>query len=165
MSSSDSAPVPAPIPSPLPLEGRLLGIDFGTVRLGFSVCGPEQDYASPLENYTRRSLELDLRHLKQLIQDYRIVGLVVGLPVHMSGEEGGGARAVRDFAAWIGRHCPLPIAFADERYSSSFADDLMAGLELTKKKRTARRDKLAAQMILQGYLDHRDAPPADLRNR
>ncbi|MBD3674925.1 MAG: RuvX/YqgF family protein, partial [Planctomycetaceae bacterium] len=71
-------------PDPFPAEGALLGIDFGTKRLGFAVSDKAQTIASPVENYQRQNSDVDKRALLRLKEDYRIVGLVVGLPVHMS---------------------------------------------------------------------------------
>jgi len=165
MSSAGASPPDSVAPSSFPAQGRLLGIDFGTVRLGFAVSNQEQTLASPLDNYTRRSLDLDLKHLRLLIQDYRSVGLVIGLPVHMSGREGGTAREARKFGDWIARHISLPITYADERFSSAWAEEQLMGLEMTNKQRKARRDKLAATIILQNFLDHRDAPLQDYTAR
>ncbi|MEZ6145844.1 MAG: Holliday junction resolvase RuvX [Planctomycetaceae bacterium] len=82
----------------LPKEGRLLGLDYGTKRLGVAVCDDLQIIASPLENYSRYSIEADELFLKQTVKEYRIIGIVVGLPVHMSGDEGG--KATRGARVW-----------------------------------------------------------------
>lgn len=149
-----------------PRTGSIMGIDFGTKRLGFATCNYEQTIAIPLENYERRTLELDARRLQFLVDEYRIVGLVVGLPVHMSGEEGSGASAAREFGKWAAEKAERPLMFWDERFSSQRADEILQMAELTKKKRKARRDMLAAQAILQSYLDapEKAQPPADLRS-
>lgn len=139
-----------------PARGALLGIDFGTKRLGFAVCNREQTIASPVENYTRSSKDADARALKRLVGEYTVVGLIVGLPVHMSGEEGGMARQVREFGKWAGEVTGLPIRFADERFSSLTAEVYLFEAEMTNKKRKQRLDMLAAQTILQHYLDRPD---------
>lgn len=150
---------------PFPEQGRLMGIDFGTRRLGLAVSTPEQTIASPLENYTRRSRQDDADYLRRLVQEHRIVGLVVGLPVHMSGEEGGKARQARRFGDWAAKATGLPVCFWDERYTSALAEDTLRGAELSRKKRQSRLDKVAAQIMLQSYLDaeDRDRPPPSLR--
>ncbi len=153
-------------PATFPSAGALLGIDFGAKRLGFAVCDRDQSIASPLENYERRTLELDARKLRLVVEEYRIVGLVVGLPVHMSGEEGAKASEARVFGEWAAKAVDRPLTFWDERHSSQRADEILQLAELTKKKRKHRRDMLAAQAILQSYLDapDRSAKPVDLRN-
>ncbi len=149
---------------PFPFEGRLLGLDFGTKRLGIAVSTPDQTISSPLENYARSTPNLDLKHLRELASEYRIAGLVVGLPVHMSGEEGGVARSAREFGMGLAEELALPIRFWDERFTSARAEEILQAASLTKKQRKARRDKLAAQLLLQSFLDakDRDKPPVAL---
>jgi len=140
----------------LPTKGRLLGLDYGTKRIGIAVSTVEQNIASPLETYARRDSEADAGHLKALAAEYSSVGLVVGLPVHMSGDEGQKANEAREFGRWVGDVTGLPVAYWDERYTSALAEVHLMGAELSKKKRKARIDKLAAQFILQAYLDAED---------
>ena len=141
---------------PFPSEGRLLGLDFGTKRLGIAVSTPDQGIASPLENYDRKNPRLDAKHLRELAEDYRIAGLVVGLPVHMSGDEGGLARSAREFGLWIAEETNLPLRFWDERFTSALAEEILQAASLTKKQRKARKDKLAAYLLLQSFLDAQD---------
>jgi putative Holliday junction resolvase len=142
-----------PESSIFPVRGRLLGIDFGTKRLGLAICNPEQTISSPLENYTRRDLAQDARHIRRLVQEERIVGLVIGLPVHMSGDEGGKALEAREFGIWIAAETQLPVMYWDERYTSLQAEQMMLSAELTPKQRKARRDMLAAQILLKDFLN------------
>lgn len=148
-----------------PTEGRLLGLDFGTRRLGVAVSTPEQSIASPLETLQVFSDEVTEGHLRQLVAEYGIVGLVVGLPVHMSGEEGEKARQARTFGQRLAERLNLPVCFWDERFTSALADDALAEAGLSRQKRKARLDKLAAQMMLQSFLDapDRDAAPPAMR--
>lgn len=147
---------PEPTEPILPPEGRLLGLDYGQVRLGVAVTTYEQNIASPLENYDRRDDEVDAKFLRRIVEDYQIVGIVVGLPVHMSGDEGGSARKARDFGAWVARQTERPVAFWDERFTSVIAEGHLLEAGLTKDQRKARRDKLAAMILLQSYLDADD---------
>ena len=139
----------------LPSRGRLLGIDFGTRRLGFAVSDSDQLMASPLENYTRRNDNLDGKHLQKVIRDYGIVGIVVGLPLHLSGDESEMSQKVRKFGSWVAELTQLEVCFHDERHTSSIAEDFLLEVELTKKQRKARIDKLASQLILQSLLNLR----------
>jgi putative Holliday junction resolvase len=145
-----------------PREGRLLGLDYGTKRIGFAISTFEQNIASPLENYTRRSQSEDARRLKELVDEYFAVGLVVGLPVHMSGEEGGKASEARTFGAWASQASGLPVCYWDERLTSTMAEAHLIAAELSKKKRKARTDMLAAVFMLQSFLDAADRtrPPS-----
>src|SRR5437764_8079015 len=139
--------------SELPRAGRLAAIDYGTVRLGVAITDPDQRLASPLENYTRRGVESDTRWLADLAKHERIVGFVVGLPIHISGDESQKSREARTFGQWVGERTGLPVVFFDERYTSAHAEALLLEAELTKKRRKQRLDKLAAQILLSAYLE------------
>lgn len=147
-----------------PTEGALFGLDFGTKRIGVAVCSDNQSIACPLESYERRNEKLDTDWLVQLAHGYQVVGLVVGLPVHMSGDEGGKALEARKFGAWATAVTGLPVKFWDERYSSAIADMHMSATKISKKKKKTRRDQVAAQVFLQRFLDsdNRDAKPESL---
>lgn len=178
MQTPDSLPDPIPNPpaevpeaapaveQAVPTVGRLLGVDYGTKRLGFAVCNAEQTIASPVENYNRQTPQIDAKCVQRLVSEYRIVGLVVGLPVHLSGHESQKSRESKAFGAWLQQITGLPIAYADERYSSAFAEQHLMSLSFTKKKRQARLDMLAAQSILQAYIEgKRLAEPGALSDR
>ena len=145
----------------LPTDGRLLGIDYGTKRIGIAVSDPEQKYSGPLDNYTRRTETEDIRHLQAIIKANCVVGLVVGLPVHMSGDEGGMASGARVFGEWLREQLQLPVVYWDERFTSAIAEEHLLEAGLSKKKRKARLDKIAAQILLQSFLDadNRQAKP------
>jgi putative Holliday junction resolvase len=145
-----------PAAAEFPTRGRLLGLDFGTKRLGLALSNPEQTIATPLETHLRRDARQDEKHLQRIVREYGIVGLVVGLPVHMSGEEGEKAREARAFGQWASKAANRPVCFTDERYTTVMADEHLHAAGLSPKKRQALRDKLAAQILLQGYLDGHD---------
>ena len=137
----------------LPSVGRLAGIDFGTVRVGVAITDPDQRLASPLENYTRRGAAADSQWLRDLVNQERLAGFVVGLPVHLSGDESAKSREARQFGQWIKELTGLPVAYFDERFTSAQAESLLLGAELTKKRRKQRLDMLAAQILLAAYLE------------
>lgn len=134
-------------------RGRLLGVDFGTVRVGLAISDPDRILASPLATYSRQGPEADARYFRELAVAERVVGLVVGLPVHMSGQEGQKAAEARAFGNWLAELMRLPVVFWDERYTTAEAERLLLGAQLTSKRRKARRDRVAAQILLQSYLD------------
>ncbi|GAB5444719.1 MAG: Holliday junction resolvase RuvX [Fuerstiella sp.] len=147
--------------SPFPERGRLLGIDYGTRRVGVAVTDLFQEFASPLHNYDRSGHQADEHFFLKLVKEYEPVGFVVGLPVHLSGDESQKSREAREYAAWLTNLTGLPHTFQDERYSSSRAESMLLQAELSKKKRKARMDKLAAQILLQAFLDRtKPAKPA-----
>ncbi len=132
---------------------RILALDFGLRRVGGAISDPLREFASPLEVYERRNDELDARHYRALVREHDIATIVVGLPVHTSGREGELALLARRWGAWLASVTGLPVAYVDERYTSIEADNLMIESGLKRQKRKALRDKLAAQILLQGYLD------------
>lgn len=144
----------------LPFNGALFGIDFGTKRIGVAISNPEQTMSMPLENYTLQKPELDAAWLRQLARGYGVRGLVIGLPVHMSGDEGAKAKQAREFGKWAAEVTGLPVAWWDERYSSSVADMRLDQSGASRKQRRGRRDQLAAQVILQSFLDADDRTAA-----
>ena len=143
----------------LPREGRLVGVDFGTVRIGIAISDARQTIASPLDNYTRGSKDQDAGYFQRLVKEETVVGLVLGLPVHMSGDESKKSQEAREFGKWVAAVTGLPVDFYDERLSSVIADDFLAVGQLTNKQRQKRRDMLAAQVILANYLE------SDLRSK
>lgn len=140
-------------PRPLPQEGRLAGIDFGTVRHGIALSDPGQILASPFENYTRQNNELDAQWFLDLVNQESVVGFVVGLPIHLSGDESPKSKEAKKFGDWLSQLTNLPVEYQDERYTSVEAEQQMLAANLTKKRRKARMDMLAAQMILRAYLE------------
>jgi len=163
--SSAAEPSAAGRTPSVPCEGRLLGLDYGTRRIGVAVCDDMQIIASPLENYTRASEEADSHFLRDVVSEYRVVGIVVGLPVHMSGDEGGKAAEARAFGDWVSGITSLPVAYRDERYTSSMADDHLRAAGVPRGRRKELRDKIAAQIILQSFIESgdRSQSPGSLR--
>lgn len=157
MASSD----PNSGPDDFPGEGRLLGLDFGTRRIGVAISTPEQTIASALITIHRSTREADSEKLQKVVQEYRIAGLIVGLPILLSDQEGESARHAREFGAWAAEATGLPMRFWDERFSSSYADDVIREAGMNKKRAKERRDMLAAQSFLQSYLDSRRVPAID----
>jgi putative Holliday junction resolvase len=134
-------------------KGRLLGVDFGTVRVGLAVSDADRLIASPLETYVRRDAKSDAAYFVNVVTAERIVGLVVGLPLHTGGEEGIKAKEARAYGAWLAESTGLPCVLWDERCTTAAAEDALRDAGLTHRKRKDRRDRVAAQLILQGYID------------
>lgn len=142
----------AAAPTPRPL-GKVAAVDFGTVRLGVAISDQDRQFASPYENITRRSLRLDAQWFVDFVREERIVLFVVGLPLFPSGDESPKSAQAREFGAWLKDQTGIDVVFYDERYSSKFADELMREAHFTQKKKQARRDMLAAYVLLAAYLE------------
>lgn len=141
--------------SELPITGRLAGIDFGTVRVGIAMCDESQKWVTPLETYLRKNEKQDAIFFRNVATRERLVGFVLGLPIHCDGQESEKSQQVRSFAHWLGKVCELPIAFFDERFTTAEARRLLAGTGLTLQQRKSRLDRLAAHLILSEFLESR----------
>ena len=110
--------------------------------------------ASPLETYRRRDRTQDAELLQDPGGAKKAVGqIVVGLPVHLDGREGEKAAEARAFGDWLAKLTGLPVVYWDERFTTVLAESALWAAGLTHKRRKARRDRVAAQMLLQAYLD------------
>jgi putative Holliday junction resolvase len=132
---------------------RLLGVDYGSVRVGLAVSDPGRKIAFPLATYTRRGTARDAAYFAELVREEGIGRIVVGLPVHLSGREGQKAEEARAFGRWLAEATGLPVVFWDERFTTVQAESALWEAGLTHKRRKERRDRVAAQMLLQAYLD------------
>ena len=132
---------------------RIAGIDYGTVRIGIALASTEIGIAGPFENYARRSPKLDAEYFRTFAKEERIDRFVVGLPVHLHGGESQKSTEARAFGKWLGELTSVPVEYFDERFTTSEADELLSSRKLTKKQRQARRDQLAAQIMLTAYLE------------
>ena len=131
----------------------IAGIDFGTVRIGIALADPEIKIASAYENYTRRGPAADAKYFCRLARDQSLERFVVGLPVHLDGRESQKSREAREFRAWLAEATSLPVEYFDERFTSAEAEQHLLDAGLSKKKRRARLDKLAAQIMLTAWLE------------
>ena len=132
---------------------RILAIDPGSVRIGLAISDTERRIASPLTTYTRRDTTQDANYFKKIVEDEEIGLILVGLPVREDGYEGEQAKAARVLGEWLQQTTGVECIYCDERFTSFAADESMNAAGLTKKQRKARRDRVAAQVLLQTYLD------------
>ena len=132
--------------------GRVLALDYGTRRVGVAVSDPlgitaqahsVLDGAGPglMGNISRLAAELGAERI------------VIGLPVSLDGSEGPAAAAVRRFAAEVGAATGLPIDLLDERFTTVSAERVLVEAGLNGRRRREIRDRVAAAVLLQSYLD------------
>lgn len=144
--------------------GRLAGVDYGRRRIGVAICDAERIICSPLcVHLTSGDAEADATFFRRLVDDEAIAGFVVGLPVHADGTASAMSAETERFGAWLGRITGVPVVFHDERYSSREAAGLLAGVGLTRGMKKERADAVAAQVVLQSWLECRsrgEPPPA-----
>lgn len=137
---------------------RKLGLDIGTVRIGIAQSDMLGMLASNLETYTRKYIKVDVAHIIQIIQQNNIDTVVVGLPLKMNGEEGQSVQMVKDFVQELQtqlqeKNMQIPIVYQDERLTTVSAERVLLSANVRREKRKQVVDKIAAQIILQAYLD------------
>lgn len=130
--------------------GRILGLDYGSRRVGVAVSDPGQTLAHPVTVIARSRLESELA---PILAEYQPVGVVIGLPVGLGGGEGPAAEAARDFGTEVADICGCPIEFYDERFSTVIAERTLREGGVKGKRRRSVVDKVAAAVMLQSYLD------------
>lgn len=132
----------------------VLGFDYGAKRLGVAVSDLLLTVATSYKIIYRSDWTIDLAEIKRIIQEKEVGGIVLGLPLQMNGEEGEIAKEVRNFAEKLAKEINLPIAFWDERLSSSAMETfLIKEVDMSRAKRKKVLDASAASYILQGFLD------------
>lgn len=132
---------------------RLMGIDYGDVRIGIAFSDLLQIICSPYETYVRINENDDLQYLVNLINKQDVETVVFGLPLNMDGTEGDRAIKTREFAYKLASLVNVKIAFYDERLSSVEAEDLLINAKVKRQDRKKLIDKVAAQIILESYLN------------
>jgi putative Holliday junction resolvase len=137
----------------IPQTGRIMGLDLGTKTIGVAISDGMRYSATPLETIKRTKFTADAIRLDELISQNAIVAIILGLPLNMDGSEGPRVQSTRAFARSLAQRIALPIAFWDERLSTSAVTRMMIEADLRRDRRAEVVDKLAASYILQGALD------------
>ncbi|SDE63387.1 Holliday junction resolvase RuvX [Rhodospira trueperi] len=138
----------------VPGTGALLGLDLGTRTIGVAASDPARRIASPVTTIRRTKFTPDAARLFALMDDRNVVGLVLGWPVEMSGEEGKRCQSTRNFAENVLHIRDIPVLLWDERLSTSAVERMMVQeFDLSRRKRAEKVDAAAAAYILQGALD------------
>ncbi len=135
--------------------GRILGLDVGSRRIGIAVSDPLGITAQGLETLQRRNKRTDWAALERVIREYSVREIVVGLPLRMSGAEGTQSEKMQAFAEDLRKRFRLPVHLWDERLTSAEANRLLRETELSIEKRAKAVDRMAAVLILQGWMQSR----------
>ena len=128
---------------------RILGLDIGSKRIGIAISDELGITAQPLETIKAG----DLRKVVDLIKEYKVEELVVGLPLNMNGSEGPKAREVISLAGSLKEKISVPLKMWDERLTTMAVEKELIRADVSRQRRRRSIDKLAAQLILQSYLD------------
>jgi putative Holliday junction resolvase len=139
--------------SDIPPIGKIMCLDLGTKTIGVAISDGMRYSATPLETIKRTKFTQDAVRIIQLVAENQVVAIILGLPLNMDGSEGPRVQSTRAFARNLAPKIDLPIAFWDERLSTSAVTRMMIEADLRRDRRAEVVDKLAASYILQGALD------------
>jgi putative Holliday junction resolvase len=151
------------------LVPRVLGIDFGQARIGVAVSDELGMLAHPVETIPGANISAALKRIAELAREKKVERVIVGLPRHMNGDIGAAAENVQAFATKLRPLLPCPLELWDERLSTTAANRALRDSGVRTRQTRGIVDQVAAQMILQGYLDRRsgggasalEIPPRD----
>ncbi|GEC92302.1 Holliday junction resolvase RuvX [Brevibacillus brevis] len=132
---------------------RLMGLDVGDKTIGVAVSDELGWTAQGVETIKRQSKEKDFARLSELVSEYQIGAFVVGLPKNMNGTIGPRAEMCQAFGKLLEERTSLPVHMWDERLTTMAAERMLISADVSRQKRKTVIDKMAATLILQGYLD------------
>jgi len=132
---------------------RVLAVDYGRKRIGLAISDELGITAQPLETIERENRESDLRRLRQVCREWRVSHIIVGHPVHMSGESSEMAAEAAAFAKRLAKAVEHTVELVDERLTSWEARQTMSGTKSTSRLRREPIDHIAAAVLLRDYLE------------
>lgn len=135
--------------------GRILALDVGRKRIGLAISDELGITAQGIDTLQRTRIREDLDALKRIAADREVRTLLIGRPLHMSGDESRQSEYTAQFAERLGNHLGIPVVFWDERLTSAEAERILrsAGASLDQRKKAV--DRLAAVLLLESYLEYR----------
>lgn len=135
------------------MPGRTMALDVGEVRIGVALSDPLGIIASPHSVIRCESPEKDVEAVRALAESTETKRIVVGMPLDQKGERGHQAQRTEAFVERLRAVCPLEILYQDERFTSAFAERVLISANVSRKDRKKSIDKIAAQQILQTWMD------------
>lgn len=139
---------------------RIMGLDFGSKTVGVAISDALLLTAQGVEIIRRKDenkLRQTLARIEELIVEYEVQEIVLGLPKHMNATEGVRVELTQEFKEKLERRTGLPVVFWDERLTTVAADKIMMEAGIRRENRKDHVDRIAASLILQGYLDRRNS--------
>ena len=130
-----------------------MALDLGDKRIGIAVSDPLCFGANPLETYTRRDIKADCEYIAKMAREYPVDIMLLGWPRNMNGTEGPRCRITAEFAQSLEQYITCPIDIFDERLTTAAAERILLEADMSRAKRKKVIDKMAAVVLLQGYLD------------
>jgi putative Holliday junction resolvase len=142
------------------VTGRVMALDVGKVRVGVALTDPLGYTAQPLLTLWRKNRSEDLRSLLRLIRKHEVVKIVVGNPLHLSGDVSPWAAKVQEFAEELRQRSGLPVQLWDERLSSVAAHEILNEAGHRRQDRKYVIDQVAAVVILRGWMEAQEQSAA-----
>ena len=136
---------------------RIMGLDFGSKTVGVAVSDPLGITAQGVEIVRRKSpnkLRQTLARIDELVREYDVEELVLGYPKNMNGTEGERCEKTKEFKELLEKRTGLPVALWDERLTTVAAHKMMIDAGMRRDKRKKNVDRIAAVLVLQGFLDY-----------
>jgi putative Holliday junction resolvase len=137
-------------------ESRYLGIDLGLRRVGIAISDPSGLIASPLDTLLVKGMGDTVRKVCQVVEEYQVEGIVLGLPLNLSGDASELSEQVEKFAERLRQACPVPVFLEDERLSSRQAEHVLHSYGKKVKGNKEKIDRISAAIILQTFLDRKN---------
>ncbi|MFY9589209.1 Holliday junction resolvase RuvX [Rickettsia endosymbiont of Halotydeus destructor] len=137
----------------LSVNSPLIALDHGTKKIGIAISNQERTIAMPLCTADEITKQAKITIILNLIEKYKVCGIVIGLPINMNGEIGAQAEIVLKFAEDFTKNTDLPIYLQDERLTTKAANNLLKSFGVKRKERNNNDDIIAASMILETTLD------------
>ncbi|MGI9608127.1 MAG: Holliday junction resolvase RuvX [Acidimicrobiales bacterium] len=138
---------------PTDRTGRLLGLDLGSKRIGVSISDSDRTVATPLEVIEAHDRHAGRRAIAALVDEWEITTVVVGMPLHLSGARGESARSAERMVEVLRDTLDVPVVTYDERLTTVTAHRLLDEQNVPTRERRDMVDMVAAQVILQGWID------------
>ena len=134
---------------------RILGIDYGEKRVGIALSDPSETIAQGKDVYEWEDRVQLIKYIKESVKKYSVDMVVVGLPYNMDGTLGKKANEVMEFIEELKRNIDISISTWDERLTTLQSERILIEADVSRKKRKGSANKMAATLILQGFLDSR----------
>ena len=138
----------------LPKKSRLMGIDPGGKRVGIAISDENKIIATPYTTLIKNKYSDFVKELIEIVNEYKIMGIVIGNPINMDGSSSQSSQSARDLALNLSKDITENITLWDERLSSQGAFNLSNDLGINTSKKVSKLDQNSAQFILQGALDY-----------
>jgi len=144
---------------------RILALDPGTKRIGVALSDELGWTAQPLETFERKSLNVDVAHINELVRRHDVREIIIGMPVQLNGHMGPAAQSAQQFLDAVQAAVGIPVVAWDERLTTKAAEQMLIEADVSRKKRKGAVDRVAAAILLKSYLEHLSAPSLSTDHR